>query len=81
MHIGKKVSWNVIIAACLLAISLLAGCVEQGESKTLKVFHAGSLAVPLGEAEREFEQLYPEIDVQRESYGSVEAIRQITEAG
>ncbi len=81
MHIEKKVSWNAIIATCLLAISLLAGCVEQGEGKTLKVFHAGSLAAPLGEVEREFEQLYPEIDVQRESYGSVEAIRQITEAG
>ena len=74
-----KVGWSAI--ACLLALALLSGCVDQGETGTLRVFHAGSLAVPLREIEREFERVHPGIDVQYESYGSAEAIRQITEAG
>jgi molybdate/tungstate transport system substrate-binding protein len=65
----------------MLALALLAGCVDQRETGTLMVFHAGSLAVPLREVEREFERAHPGIDVQYESYGSAEAIRQITEGG
>jgi len=65
----------------MLALALLAGCVDQRETGTLMVFHAGSLAVPLEEVEREFERAHPGIDVQYESYGSAEAIRQITEGG
>ncbi|MHC1623268.1 MAG: tungstate ABC transporter substrate-binding protein WtpA, partial [Candidatus Methanospirareceae archaeon] len=47
----------------------------------VKVFHAGSLAVPLEEAENQFEALHPNVDVQRESMGSVKAVRQITDVG
>ena len=71
--------WSAM--ACMLALALLAGCVDQRETGTLMVFHAGSLAVPLREVEREFERAHPGIDVQYESYGSAEAIRQITEGG
>jgi len=71
--------WSAM--ACMLALALLAGCVDQRETGTLMVFHAGSLAVPLEEVEREFERAHPGIDVQYESYGSAEAIRQITEGG
>lgn len=69
----------LVFVACLMI--LLAGCVEQGGTETLKIFHAGSLSVPLEEAEKEFERTHQGIDVQRESYGSAEAIRQITEVG
>ena len=48
---------------------------------TLKIFHAGSLAVPLKEAEKEFEALNPNVDVRRESMGSIAAIRQVTDVG
>ncbi|MGB2727692.1 MAG: tungstate ABC transporter substrate-binding protein WtpA [Halobacteriota archaeon] len=49
--------------------------------QTLKVFHAGSLAVPFAEAEKQFETLHPNVDVQREALGSIAAIRQITDVG
>ena len=71
------------VAALGLVIALLAGalpvCAE--ETTTVKVFHAGSLTVPFEEAEKQFEALYPNVDVQRESHGSVAAIQQITEVG
>lgn len=51
-----------------------------GKTK-LKVFHAGSLSVPLKEIEDKFEAQNPTIDIQREPYGSVVAVRQITEVG
>ncbi len=47
----------------------------------LKVFHAGSLAVPFQAIENAFEKIHPNIDVQREQMGSVKAIRQITDIG
>ena len=47
----------------------------------LKVFHAGSLAVPFAAIERAFEARYPHIDVRRESSGSVKAIRKVVDLG
>jgi molybdate/tungstate transport system substrate-binding protein len=43
------------------------------------VFHAGSLSVPFQEIEKEFEGMYPDIDVQREASGSVTAARKISD--
>lgn len=54
---------------------------EVEEAKTVKIFHAGSLAVPLEEAEKQFEALNPDVDVRRESMGSIAAIRQVTDVG
>jgi len=83
-----KTSWIITIIACLLVLILLVGYVVWQETEVqetgvlkLKVFHAGSLSVPFEKVEKEFEQLHPGVDVQRESYGSVEAIRQITDVG
>ncbi len=45
----------------------------------LKVFHAGSLSVPLNRIERAFEKRYPWIDVRRESSGSVMVIRKVVD--
>ena len=78
----KKSGLGAAAITGLLILTSLTGCIEQRDRvEVLKVFHAGSLEVPFEEIEREFEVLHPEIDVQRESYGSVEAIRQITEVG
>ena len=83
----------VLFAALIVALS---GCVQQpveegedakptavvkDEHVNLKVFHAGSLAVPFEEVEAQFEALHPNVDVQRESHGSVAAIRQVTDVG
>ncbi len=55
---------------------------EAGKKKIiLKVFHAGSLSVPFAAIEKAFEARYPWIDVRRESSGSVQAIRKVTELG
>ncbi len=52
-----------------------------GEKVILKVFHAGSLSVPFAAIERAFEARYPHIEVRRESSGSVQAIRKVTDLG
>ncbi|HIE08890.1 MAG TPA: tungstate ABC transporter substrate-binding protein WtpA [Armatimonadetes bacterium] len=48
----------------------------KGKVKLI-VFHAGSLAVPLREAEREFERRHPNVDVVREASGSRAAARKV----
>ncbi len=68
------------IAIIVVLAVLTAGCTHMTEGKVpLKVYCAGSLAVPFAEAEREFEALHPEVDVQLEPHGSIQAIRQITD--
>ena len=83
MKIMKIVVLGIVIAV-LAGMSVAAFCttsVGAQEVTTVKVFHAGSLAVPLEEAESQFEALHPGVDVQRESMGSVKAVRQITDVG
>ena len=68
---------------CLSAI-LTSGCDSHSsdqEKQILRVFHAGSLAVPFQKIEALFESQNPGVDVRREAYGSVQAIRQVTELG
>ena len=49
------------------------------EEAILKIFHAGSLSVPMAELEEKFETLHPNVDVQREPAGSRACIQKITE--
>ena len=78
---------NIKIFFILAVMLTAAGCVQEPAEPTaqteteLKIFHAGSLAVPFEEVERQFEALHPNVDVQRETYGSVAAIRQVTDVG
>ncbi len=68
----------------LLAIficGLLAVAVGAADNVKLKVFHAGSLSIPLKQVEEKFEAQNPNVDVQLESHGSVLCVRQITEVG
>ncbi|MCW3140821.1 MAG: tungstate ABC transporter substrate-binding protein WtpA [Methanophagales archaeon] len=71
----------IAVIACVSVVAFYTSPVEVEQAKTVKVFHAGSLAVPLAEAESQFEALNPNIDVQRESMGSISAVRQITDVG
>ena len=71
----------VALLACVPVATFCTPPVKAEEPQTFKVFHAGSLSVPFEETEKQFEALHPNVDVQRESYGSVDAIRQITEVG
>ena len=53
----------------------------QKLSGELIIFHAGSLAVPFEQMEKEFEAMYPGVDVKREAGGSRECARKVTELG
>lgn len=63
------------VAIFLLSAILLAGDI----SGIVTIFHAGSLAVPLEIIEDQFESMYPDVDIRRESAGSVACARKITE--
>ena len=52
---------------------------EKQDITVLKIFHAGSLSVPFEELEAKFEELHPDVDVQREPAGSAKCVRKITE--
>ena len=78
---------NIMIAAAVLVLVVAAGAyvimTRPGEEEpvTLKVFHAGSLTVPLEEIEARFEADHPDVDVQLEPAGSVQCVQKITELG
>ena len=66
-----------ILAAASAAVIWLSW--PSGE-RTLTIFHAGSLALPLELLADEFEAKYG-VEVHLEAFGSVSAVRQITELG
>ena len=76
---------NIIPFTILFIILIItfSGCVgENGGNKTiLKIYHAGSLSMPMEELEQRFEELHPDVDVQREAAGSVASVKKITELG
>ncbi|CAD7777030.1 Molybdate/tungstate-binding protein WtpA [Candidatus Methanoperedenaceae archaeon GB37] len=76
----KSIKIILLLAVMLTAAGCLHEPVEERKTE-LKIYHAGSLAVPFEEAERQFEALHPDVDVKREAYGSVAAIRQVTDVG
>jgi len=67
-----------IVMALALALALVSGCAKQ---ETLTIFHAGSLTLPFKELSQEFNNLYPEVRVEREIAGSRTTIRKVTELG
>ncbi len=70
----KKVLKTFLILT-LLALNSSYG----GEKTPLTVFHAGSLSIPFKKLEEEFEKEHPNIDVRRESSGSLKAIRKVVD--
>ena len=70
----------VVLLVLVCALVLAAGCTGRpGEKTTVNVVAAGSLLVPLGEADARYEALHPDIDIQVEGHGSIQAIRQVTD--
>ncbi len=70
---------TLLISAVLIVILIIlcSGCIA--EKTVVKVIPAGSLLLPLDEIEQEYEALHPEIDIQVEGHGSIQAIRQVTD--
>ena len=62
----RVLSLMTVIGAVVLVLALMPGCAEE-EAKTLTIYHAGSLAVPLEQLEADFEADHPNVDVLRES--------------
>jgi molybdate/tungstate transport system substrate-binding protein len=73
--------FRVLVFIIIVAVTAgFGGCLKEAKEKTpLKVYAAGSLVIPFGEAEQEFEALHPGVDVQVEPHGSIQVIRQVTD--
>ncbi len=68
------------VLGLLIIFAAAAGCTWSDQERTpLKVVPAGSLLYPFEQIEAEFENQHPEIDVQLEGHGSIQAIRQVTD--
>ncbi len=69
-----------VFLVMLTLVSFLTIQNASAEPKgTLVMFHAGSLTMPFETMEKEFEALYPGVDLQREASGSQAAARKITD--
>jgi molybdate/tungstate transport system substrate-binding protein len=74
---GIVAKMTLILVALALTVTAF-GCCSQTE--TLRISHAGSLAVPFADLTVQFEELHPDVDVALESGGSAEIIsRAITQ--
>ena len=63
-----------------------AGCSHSGQTPssgggkvTVRVLFAGSLIIPFAQLEKEFEAAHPDIDVNMEGHGSIQAVRIVSD--
>jgi len=73
------------IAAVALVVLLVVGgllvcsCSDHTDKVSIRVLFAGSLIIPFGQLEQEFEAAHPENDVQMEGHGSIQVIRHVSD--
>ena len=65
----------------LVALAALPGCEMKKPQSELILFHAGSLAVPLGEVSKLYEQKNPGVRVRAEAAGSRDTARKVSDLG
>jgi molybdate/tungstate transport system substrate-binding protein len=80
----SKFWYTSFIILALAIISLPTGCrprakMDKEKEKVLTVFHAGSLAVPMKNLAKAFEEENPGVLVRLEAAGSLDCVRKITE--
>ncbi|RJX16590.1 tungstate ABC transporter substrate-binding protein WtpA [Candidatus Bathyarchaeota archaeon] len=75
----KSLTILTIITVIIITGAIFLHSMLQQQKIQIKVFHAGSLTIPLEEVKKLFEKKNPHVEVQLESSGSLEAIRKITE--
>jgi molybdate/tungstate transport system substrate-binding protein len=72
-----------LTAALVVMVIFNAGCSGGSSEKTqktsIRVLFAGSLIIPFGQLEREFEAAHPGIDVEMEGHGSIQVIRHVSD--
>jgi len=66
------------VLAMRACTSAIAGPNSMGGNSKLIIFHAGSLAVPFAQICREFNKLYPDVNIEREVAGSRICARKVT---
>jgi len=76
----KNSLYHFILGMVICSVLLFAACTTRPVEKIpIKVVAAGSLLVPLADVETRYESLHPDIDIQVEGHGSIQAIRQLTD--
>ncbi|MEA2004437.1 MAG: tungstate ABC transporter substrate-binding protein WtpA [archaeon] len=71
---------HILVLVAIAAVIVAATYLPHEQKKTeLKVIYAGSMIVPFAELEKEFESTHPDVDVQMEGHGSIQAVRQVTD--
>ena len=77
----KRASLTIftIMMACIIFAAYLYLTASSQPSSELKIFCAGSLALPLNATAHEFEATYPKVKVVIEPSGSVMAVRKVTD--
>ena len=71
---------HIFVLVVIAAVVVAAAYLSCGQEKTrLKVVYAGSLIVPFAEIEKQFESAHPDVDLQMEGHGSIQAIRHVTD--
>ena len=83
---STKIKICFLVLASLLVISLLLACSGPAQTPTsptlsgkLQIFHAGSLTIPFAQVNKEFNKLYPDVEILAEGAGSATTIRKVTE--
>ena len=77
----------MLVGALILASALiLPGCSDSNSDQApdageagLRVLFAGSLIIPFEQLEKEFEAAHPDIDVNMEGHGSIQAVRIVSD--
>jgi molybdate/tungstate transport system substrate-binding protein len=70
-----------IIIIVAVTIGLTTSILQRQNRVELRIIIAGSLIVPFQALEKEFEVVYPNVDVELEGHGSIQVVRTITELG
>ena len=78
MFFKRQLLIIALITINLITISCTAWNSKKAKNK-LVIFHAGSLSVPFDVIEKKFEEKYPNIDILRETTGSIKCARKITD--
>ncbi|MBN1545249.1 MAG: tungstate ABC transporter substrate-binding protein WtpA [Syntrophaceae bacterium] len=68
-----------ILAIFGIMLIMLPQYAQAAPKGTVVMFHAGSLSVPFEAMEKEFEAMYPGVDLQREASGSQAAARKVSD--
>jgi len=76
-----RTGYTIAFLSLLIIIVIIFGTVltDEREKTKLNVIYAGSLIVPFGEIEHQFESRHLDVDVRIEGHGSIQAIRHITD--